>query len=418
MKKRAIVSALLATALLLAGCSPAPAGETLYVEFDMQRQNVYIGGEILPSGEFAALSAEMRERISALEEEFSTDLAESDIARLNDAGAGDAVAVSADTMEAFFLAAEYTALTDGNFSPALFPLTELWGFSPADEGHYNDPRPAPASAEIERAKAVSDLALFSADSAAGTITKGDGAAKLDFGGIAKGYMSDAALKILRERYAGQQIDAMFSVMSNHILLGQKVQADGSRRGYTAAIENPRNDPASPIADGLFLTGLSDCALTTSGDTYRFYVYEGRLYPHIIDADTGEPANNGIISITIVMPLSVPHAGAFADALSTAGFCMPLTEALSFYEEMNERYGTSAVVITADFRYYTTGSVQVLGRKAYAQYRNEFFGENNDVDAIQEIFSPASAGSAQDTVIPCEQELAYRVRMEELFGSKN
>ena len=408
-------SALLAAALVLAACTPATDGGTYYVQLDLQRQNVYVDGETLPSGEFTELSAAMRAQIVQLENQFSTDRPDSDLSAVNAAAAGEPVSVQADTMETFLLAEEYAAVTEGNFSPALFPLTELWGFSPAHEGHYNDPRPAPDAAAIAAAQEVSDLALFTADTQANTICKQSDAAKLDFGGIAKGYMSDRLLQLLRERYEGKQIDALFSVMSNHILLGQKVLEDGTRRGYTAAIENPRNDPASPAADALFLVGLSDCALTTSADNYRFYIEGERLYPHIIDADTGEPADNGIISITIVMPLSVPHAGAFADALSTAGFCMPLTQSLAFYEQINSRYGASAVIVTADFRYYTVGNVQVLGRKAYAQYANDNLGASNNVDAIRDVFTYAQIGDASDTVTPCAEELAYRARMREAFA---
>ena len=413
MKKRAIAALALTAALFFAGCAgntEGTEGGTYFVQFDMQRQNVFIDGEQIGASEFTSLSGKMRGRIAALEEEFSTDLAGSDLSRVNAAAAGETVSVSGDTMEAFTLAESYASLTGGNFSPALFPLTELWKFSPAYEGHYNDPRPSPSAEEIAAAKAVSDLSLFDADAGAKTITKAQSGAKLDFGGIAKGYMSDAALALLLGQYEGRQVDAIFSVMSNSILLGQKVNKDGTRRNYTASVTNPRYDPEEPADAGLYIVELSDCALTTSADNYRFYVYDGRICPHIIDGNTGEPADNGVISITIVMPLSVPHAGAFSDALSTAGFCMPLTDALAFYEEMSGIYGCTAAVITADFRYYVIGDAQVIGRKQFAQYANDNLGANNDVDAIREVFTRADPEDASDEVIPCEEELAYRERM--------
>lgn len=410
--KRKLVAALLAAALLFAGCTPASPGGVFYVQFTMRRQDVRIDGRQLSAYDFDALAGKMHARVTALEEAFSTDIEGSDLFALNHAAAGEAVDVSVDTLEAFSLSSAYAALTQGGFSPALFPLTELWGFSPAHAGHYNDPRPSPSEQEIEAALAVSDLSLFTADAAAGTLTKAESGAMLDFGGIAKGYMCDAALEILREAYAGRQIDAIFSVMSNHVLLGQKQTADGARRGYTVAIENPRYSQDMPeAANALYLTDISDCAVTTSGDNIRFYVYEGRLYPHIIDAHTGEPADNGIIGITIVMPLSVPHAGALSDALSTAGFCMPLTQALAFYEQMSEQFGATAVVITADYNYYAVGSANVLGRKEYARYSNEVLGTDVDIAAVEEVFSPAAAAEAADEVTPCAEELAYRERME-------
>ena len=128
MKKRAIAALALTAALFFAGCAgntEGTEGGTYFVQFDMQRQNVFIDGEQIGASEFTSLSGKMRDRIAALEEEFSTDLAGSDLSRVNAAAAGETVSVSGDTMEAFTLAESYASLTGGSFSPALFPLTDL-----------------------------------------------------------------------------------------------------------------------------------------------------------------------------------------------------------------------------------------------------------------------------------------------------
>ena len=122
MKKRAIAALALTAALFFAGCAgntEGTEGGTYFVQFDMQRQNVFIDGEQIGASEFTSLSGKMRGRIAALEEEFSTDLAGSDLSRVNAAAAGETVSVSGDTMEAFTLAESYASLTGGNFSPAL-----------------------------------------------------------------------------------------------------------------------------------------------------------------------------------------------------------------------------------------------------------------------------------------------------------
>ena len=116
----------MAAALLFAGCAPASPGGVFYVEFTMRRQDVRIDGRQLSAYDVDALAGKMHARVTALEEAFSTDIEGSDLFALNHAAAGEAVGVSADTLEAFSLSSAYAALTNGGFSPALFPLTELW----------------------------------------------------------------------------------------------------------------------------------------------------------------------------------------------------------------------------------------------------------------------------------------------------
>ena len=81
-------------------------------------------------------------------------------------------------------------------------------------------------------------------------------------------------------------------MSGSVLLGQK-QDDETGLGYTASVDNPRSAVTSGAGAGqaLFLAGLSDVAVSTSADNYRFYVYEGKIYPHIIDPSDGKPADD-------------------------------------------------------------------------------------------------------------------------------
>lgn len=131
------------------------------------------------------------------------------------------------------------------------------------------------------------------------------------------------------------------------------------------------------------------------------MYDGKIYKHILDPATGRPSDNGVISITVLVPLSVSHAGALADAYSTTGFCMPLTQALSFYESLWKEYGIGAVVITSDFRYYVIGDYTVLQPKEYAQLTNPSLA-----DQVENVFTYSEVSAAQDEVIPCEKEREY------------
>ena len=145
--------------------------------------------------------------------------------------------------------------------------------------------------------------------------------------------------------------------------------------------------------------MQDVAISTSSDEYRFYVYEGNIYSHILDPATGAPSQNGVISVTVCVPLSEENAGARADAYSTAGFCMPLTDALAFYGALYESRGVTAVVITEDWRYYAVGGETVLNREDYVEYIGSSLTAEN-------VFAYAEVSAAQDGVVRCAQEEAY------------
>ena len=105
-----------------------------------------------------------------------------------------------------------------------------------------------------------------------------------------------------------------------------------------------------------------------------------------------------------MPLAegAAYAGAFADALSTAGFCMPLREALAFYGEMAQKYGVGALVITADFRYYVVGDYDIL--------------DPGDFSAVsKDVFARADVGDAPERAEPSEGELEYIREVAKLYA---
>lgn len=381
----------------------------------MAREDVRVDGALLSEEEFSALEGELFALVRSLEEAFSLEIEGSDLSRLRDAAAGETVAVCEDTEALFSLSEELADMTDEKFTPALLPLTELWGFAPADAGSYNDARPEPSAQALAAAREASSLSLFSA--VGGGIVKEDGRAALDLGGIAKGYICDAVVSFLRERYAGHALDGIVKISSSNSAYLGNARREGEAQGYTVGIENPRR-LSTGVADGLFLVDVADAAVTTSADNYRFYVWEDKIYPHIIDEETGKPADRGIIGVTVVVPETAhPYAGALADALSTAAFCMPLTGALSFLEEMAQAYGLGAVIVARDFRYYAVGEVHVLGRKDYASYCNRYLGTQYDVGEIEEVFTEGDADAASDEVLPCAQELAYIARVKEvLYGA--
>ena len=393
--RRAAAGLLLAALCLFAACSPQQASP-YYVGFSLA--SLYVGGEAVSAREKEDVSASVTQLLHEIEDMVSAERADSDVARFNAASAGERVAVGEHTYALLSLCKELFAETGGAFSPALYNLSELWGFTPEFEGAYTRPRPEPSAEQIAGAAALSDFddVILHED---GTVSKARDGVRIDLGGVAKGYMSDRAARLLTETF-GSSVDAILSVMSNSVLMGHKRGANASL-GYTASIENPRAavTAGSGAGQGLFVIGLSDAAVSTSADTYRSYVYGGRIYSHIIDPSTGKPSENGVISIMVTVPRSVPYAGARADAYSTAGFCMPLTEALAFYAGLAEERGVGAVVITADWKFYAVGDCTALNRTEYAALVSP-------ETEIEDIFVRSDAAAAEDAVVACAREEEY------------
>lgn len=104
-------------------------------------------------------------------------------------------------------------------------------------------------------------------------------------------------------------DGISSALFN---IGGNIQAVGSRPDGT----DWRLGIRSPYGEGeLGVLEISDCAVVTSGNYERYFVGEdGRTYGHIIDPETGYPADNGLASVTILA-----EEGKMGDALSTSMF---------------------------------------------------------------------------------------------------
>ena len=390
--KRVAAFLLIFALCFLVGC----AQPSYFVEFSLS-QNAYSGGRKLSKSEISDLQSEISGLLHEIESQISTEIEESDVSRINAAAAGEEIRVGEHTAAMLEICSDLYEKTNGAFSPALYNLSRLWKFTPEFEGEYSVPRPEPSADLIEQALVNSSFEDIQIEG--DSVVKQNGSVKLDLGGIAKGYMSDCVRELILQKYP--DFCGTFSVMSNSVLMGEK-QEDSAGLGYTAMLENPRaavTGGTSPNG-GLYFTELSQVAVSTSADNYRFYVYDDTIYKHIIDPFTGKPSQNGVISVTVLVPLSQENAGALADAYSTAGFCMPLTETLDFYRSLWEECGIGAVVITSDFCYAVVGDYTVLQPKEYAELiRPEL------TDSVENVFS-LREGEASDTVVPDEREREY------------
>ena len=250
------------------------------------------------------------------EQMLSKTIPGSDVSRINQA-AGKAVTVDPETWEILRRAKEISALTGGAFSITIAPVTALWTFTgtetnivPTDEKR------------LSMLHLVDDQKIELGENNTVTLPAG---MQIDLGGIAKGYIADKVSELVREKaYAG-----IISLGGNVYTVGKK--PDGSC--FSVGITNPE---ATYTYKGVIYT--ESCTVVTSGTYERGFNLGGVRYHHILDPQTGWPAQSDLVSATFVMDSSMT-----ADALATA--CIVIGSEKSL--ELAASQGLDAMFIKKD-----------------------------------------------------------------------
>lgn len=240
--------------------------------------------------------------------------------------AAEGAAVAPETAEVIALGVRAGELSGGAFDMTLGRLKGLWAIE------TERPR-LPAPEEIRRALAGTGPGALRVQN--GWVGKRDPSLEVDLGGIAKGFIVDRAIEILRRGgVAGASVNA-----------GGDIRLLGDRRGrpWRIGIQHPR-DPERLL--GVLL--LREAVVVTSGDYERFFEVDGKRYHHLFDPRTGTPARL-CQSATVLAPTA-----AWADALSTAAFVLGPAAGLKLLEELPEVEG---IVIAADGTRHVTSGLQ-------------------------------------------------------------
>ena len=229
---------------------------------------------LLPYGGSAAVAL-VRKLFRRWESTLSRFIPGSELSRLNDR-AGEPVAVTPLLFEVASASVEAAHATEGAFDPTLLPQLVRIGYSSSFEVM---PRAvAPARGLAIRGGSWRSIAL---DPRSRTITLPLGCA-LDFGGIAKGMAVDAALETL----------------GRHGITSALVGAGGdlSVRGL------PVGSRSWPVLvgddDARRVVPLIRGALATSGVSRRTWLQGTTRRHHLVDPDTGEPAENDLWEVTV------------------------------------------------------------------------------------------------------------------------
>ena len=220
---------------------------------------------------------------------------QSDIACINAAG-GQPVTVDPDTASLVARALEFCGQADGRFDITIGAVSTLWDFERGVR---------PTNDQIAAALPHVNWQNVMVDEAMGTVRLLDPEAKLDLGGIAKGYVADRLCDLLRNETSATA--ATISLGGNIAFYGQK--PDGST--WNAGIRDP-NNPGDNVTVGT--AHVQGGSLVTSGLYERTFELDGTTYWHILDPRTGMPVQTDVESVTVACPSSTT-----ADALSTTLF---------------------------------------------------------------------------------------------------
>jgi FAD:protein FMN transferase len=207
--------------------------------------------------------------------------AESELSQLN-AAAGEWCPVSEllfSVVEQGVAAAEASG---GLFDPTLLPVLEALGY----DRDFKDIafREAPtARVDADAASGLGNWRAIELDGARQAIRLPPGA-RLDLGGIAKGWAADVAL------------DRCFASLPDVLIdIGGDLRARGGLREgepWAIGIGDPREAPDAPAAEAdpsAAVLTLGRGGLATSGATTRWWYQAGERRHHLIDPRTGRPA---------------------------------------------------------------------------------------------------------------------------------
>lgn len=309
MKRSSPLITLLIFSLVFSGCSGRQSD---------RRARLYMGAtmefNIACSDKSSFLvkeAADMAEsRISALEGMLSIFEETSVVSKINSDNKKRVVKVPPELFRLVERAKEYHALTEGAFDITVEPLTEIWGFGP-EKG------PVPDTQAISGILPYVGLDKIRLDDKNKTLIFDDPRIRMDFGGLAKGYAVDEAVRIFKG----------YGITGGLVNMGGDLYCMGANSGgkdWSIGIRDPENKKKV-----LAVLKIREKAIATSGSYENFYIYNDKKYAHVIDPRSGHTVTNGIMSATIIA-----DDCATADALATAVFVIGEEKGLALIERLS------------------------------------------------------------------------------------
>ncbi len=244
-------------------------------------------------------------RLWQINNTFSTWDSASELSKLNNAPVNKWIDISNDLYLVLAQAKKINQQTQGFFDPGIGKLIDLWGFG-AVSSSIKPTRKAIEESKIEAS--IDNLVLDN------NKVKKLKDISINLSAIAKGYGVDEIARLLADN----------GVDSFMIEIGGEVFAKGSNldSNWVVGIEMPNNQ--TPIA-----IKLKNDAVASSGDYRNYFIWEGKKYMHIINPNTGLPAETDLSSVSVINSKTM-----LADAYATAMMAMGSEKAQRLANKLN------------------------------------------------------------------------------------
>lgn len=273
-------------------------------------------------------------KLDEINEMASANISTSDVFKINESSGKGYVKVHPEILKMIKTSIEYSKLSDGAFDITLGPIINLWGIGTENER-------LPSDEEIKGKLPLVGYDKISVNKNDSSIMLQKEGMAIDLGGVAKGFAADEVLKIYKK----------YKIENGLINLGSSsiyaVGKNKEKNDWAVGIKHPRNEDPNEY---MGIIKLSNESLSTSGDYERCFIKDNKRYHHIIDPKTGYPADNGVMSDTIVIDGELEDNGMLADILTTTVFTLGPDKGLKLINSMPK---ISCEITTSDYKVYTS-----------------------------------------------------------------
>jgi FAD:protein FMN transferase len=264
-----------------------------------------------------------------IDESMSVYKPTSEVSKVNDLAAKQAVKISPELFKLLTTALEYSRITEGAFDITYASVGYMYDFRE---------RKRPSEQQIQAALPAVNYRHVLLDAAHSTVRFSQPGVRIDLGGIAKGYSVDRGIEILQARgFTHALVNA-----------GGDSRVIGDRFGKPWIIGIRHPDHADQVITRVPLT---DRAFSTSGDYERYFDEDGVRYHHIIDPHTGHSASK-VRSATVMASTATR-----TDGLSKTAFVLGPDEAMRIYNQLDD---VDAILVTPDGRILYSKGLEPAG----------------------------------------------------------
>ncbi|MBL7155522.1 MAG: FAD:protein FMN transferase [Candidatus Omnitrophica bacterium] len=312
MIKGKIFPAILLCTALLSGCSRGTSVTENIVLMDTFGQ-IEVKNVASRAKGISAIKKTLS-RMERLSKRFDYFSRSSELSRINKLKPGEIFSVSEEMFEVLRASRNFYNQTGGVFDVAF-----------------------PSENKINQAEKPAGRDSWILDKRTKTVSLKYEGVKLNLGGIAKGFIVDEGIKILKKL---RITNALVNAGGDMYCMG------GARgKGWKIGIRNPA-DPEKIIAT----FEMRDKGVATSGGYERFEEFNGkRRISHIIDPRTGRPVEKILESVTVVANDCMT-----ADALATALYILDPRSGVSLIEGVD---GAECVIIDEEGQFHISSGLR-------------------------------------------------------------